>query len=75
MPISYLTIELKTNDQGGTAAEVVYTGTDRRVAEKKYHETLATAATSGRPCHAAMLVQGDGLVLDTYAYVTETEGA
>ena len=26
MPISYLTIELKTNDQGGTAAEVVYTG-------------------------------------------------
>lgn len=75
MPISYLTIELKTNDQGGTAAEVVYTGVDRRVAEQKYHQTLATAATSGRPCHAAMLVQGDGTLIDTYAYVTETEGA
>lgn len=75
MPISYLTIELKTNAEGGTAAEVVYTGVDRRVAEKKYHETLATAATSGRPCHAAMLVQGDGTLIDTYAYVTESEGA
>lgn len=73
--MSYLTIELKTNSEGGTAAEVVYTGADRRYAERKYHETLATAATSGRPCHAAILIQGDGTLLDTYCYVTEQEPA
>ena len=73
--MAYLTIELKTNNEGGCAAEVVYSGKDRRYAEKKYHETLATAATSGRPCHAAVLMQGDGTLIDTYAYVTESEGA
>ena len=69
--MSYLTIELKTNDQGGTAAEVVYTGKDRRVAEQKYHATLATAATSGRPCHAAIILQGDGTPLEYMAYTKE----
>ena len=69
--MSYLTIELKTNDQGGTAAEVVYTGVDRRMAEKKYHETLATAATSGRACHAAIILQGDGTPLEYKAYTKE----
>lgn len=70
--MSYLTIELKTNDEGGTAAEVLYTGKDRRVAEQKYHATLATAATSGRPCHAAIILQGDGTPLEYKAYVNET---
>ena len=69
--MAYLTIELKTNGEGGCAAEVVYSGVDRRYAEKKYHETLATAATSGRPCHAAMLVESDGTLIDTYCYRTE----
>lgn len=69
--MSYLTIELKTNDQGGTAAEVVYTGVDRRVAEQTYHATLATAATSDRPCHAAILLQGDGTPLEYKAYTKE----
>lgn len=69
--MSYLTIELKTNDQGGTAAEVVYTGKDRRVAEQKYHATLATAATSGRVCHAAIILQGDGTPLEYMAYYRE----
>lgn len=71
--MAYITIELKTNDEGGTAAEVVYTGADRRYAEKKYHETLATAATSGRRCHAAILVESDGTLLDTYCYKKEEE--
>lgn len=69
--MSYLTIELKTNDEGGTAAEVVYTGKDRRVAEQKYHATLATAATSGRACHAAIILQGDGTPLEYMAYYRE----
>lgn len=69
--MSYLTIELKTNDEGGTAAEVLYSGVDRHMAEKKYHETLAVAATSGRLCHAAIILQGDGTPLEYMAYTKE----
>ena len=65
---NYITIELKTNAEGGTAAEVLYTGKDRNYAEKKYHEALATAATSGRPCHAALIVQSDAVFLEGKAY-------
>ena len=73
--MNYICIELKTNDQGGTAADVLYTGADRNYAESKYHAALATAATSGRPCHACVLLQSDGLVLDTYAYSKEVADA
>ena len=74
--MNYITLELKTNTEGGTAADVLYTGADRNYAESVYHKTLATAATSGRPCHAAVLLQSDGLVLDAYGYVREvTEDA
>ena len=69
--MSYLTIELKTNNEGGTAAEVLYSGVDRRMAEKKYHETLGVAVTSGRPCHAAIILQGDGTPLEYMAYTKE----
>lgn len=71
--MNYITIELKTNDEGGTAADVLYSGKDRNYAEKKYHEALATAATSGRPCHAALLVQSDAVFIEGRAYVTGGE--
>lgn len=71
--MNYITIELKTNDEGGTAAEVLYSGKDRNYAEKKYHEALATAATSGRPCHAALLVQSDAVFIEGRAYVNGGE--
>lgn len=71
--MNYITIELKTNDEGGTAAEVLYSGKDRNYAEKKYHEALATAATSGRPCHAALIVQSDAVFIEGRAYVTGGE--
>ena len=71
--MSFLTIELKTNDEGGTAAEVLYTGKDERVAWQKYHQALATAATSGRPCHAAMLITGDGGIVAADRFITEKE--
>lgn len=73
--MAYLTIELKTNDQGGTAAEVLYTGIDLKVAEQKYYQTLAVAATSGRPRHACVILDSDGMTMAQRAYVTETEGA
>ena len=71
--MAFLTIELKTNDEGGTAADVLYSGKDRNYAEKKYHEALATAATSGRPCHAALLVQSDAVFIEGRAYVNGGE--
>lgn len=71
--MNYITIELKTNDEGGTAADVLYSGKDRNYAEKKYHEALATAATSGRPCHAALLVQSDAVFIEGRAYVNGGE--
>lgn len=71
--MNYITIELKTNAEGGTAADVLYSGKDRNYAEKKYHEALATAATSGRPCHAALIVQSDAVFIEGRAYVNGGE--
>ena len=71
--MSFLTIELKTNDEAGTAAEVLYTGKDKRVAEQKYHQALATAATSGRPHHACVILDSDGLTYAQQAYVKDGE--
>lgn len=71
--MAYVTIELKTNDQGGTAAEVKYSGVDLRMAEKTYYETLATAATSGRPAHAALIVDSMGQLLATMGYEKKEE--
>lgn len=71
--MAFLTIELKTNDEGGTAAEVLYTGKDKRVAEQKYHQALATAATSGRPHHACVILDSDGLTYAQQAYVKDGE--
>lgn len=68
MDYNYITIELKTNNEGGTAAEVLYAGKDNSLAESKFHTALATAATSGRPRHAAVLLQSDGLLLDSRCY-------
>lgn len=71
MDLNFIAIELKTNNEGGTGVDVLYSGKDRRVAEQKYHTALATAATSGRPLHAAVLMQSDGLMLSSEFYAKE----
>lgn len=71
MEVNFIAIELKTNNEGGTGVDVLYSGKDRRVAEQKYHTALATAATSGRPLHAAVLMQSDGLALSSEFYAKE----
>ena len=73
--MAYLTIELKTNDQGGTAAEILYTGVDKRMAEQKYYQALATAATSGRPHHACVILDSDGMTHAQRSYVVEQEAS
>lgn len=71
--MAYITLELKTNNEGGTAAEVKYSGVDPRMAEKTYYEVLATAATSGRPAHAALIVDSMGQLLATMGYENKEE--
>lgn len=71
--MAYITIELKTNSEGGTAAEVKYSGKDVRMAEKTYHAALADAATSGRPHHAAVILDSDGNTVAAYGYAYEQE--
>jgi len=69
--MAFLTIELKTNTEGGTAAEVLYSGKDIRVAEQHYHNALADAATSGRPHHACVILDSDGNMVAQYGYANE----
>lgn len=73
MDLNFIAIELKTNNEGGTGVDVLYSGKDRRVAEQKYHTALAGAATSGRPMHAAVLMQSDGMVLNSEFYAAEKD--
>lgn len=70
---NYGVIEMKTNEQGGTAFEVLCSTADRNYAESVYHGALAKAATSGRPCHAALLVQSDAVFIEGRAYVNGGE--
>lgn len=72
--MNYITIELKTNNEGGTAADVLYSGKDERVAWQRYHATLSTAATSGRPMHAAVILGSDGSYVAAERFETEQEG-
>lgn len=69
--MAYLTIELKTNNEGGTAAEVLYSGIDIRVAEQKYYQACAVAATSGRPIHACVIIDSYGTVMMQRSFVAE----
>ena len=75
MTTNYICIELKTNDEGGTAAEVLCSTADRNYAESVYHGALAKAATSGRACHAAVLLGSDGAFYDSRAYAKEVADA
>lgn len=70
--MKYIVIEIQTSADG-TVGNIVTAHDTRNEAESKYHATLATAATSGRPCHAALLVESDGTLLDTYCYKKEAE--
>ena len=71
--MSYVTIELKTNNEGGTAAEVKYSGIDIRMAEKTYYAVLSEAATLKRPAHAAIIVDSLGNPLSFAGYEKESE--
>lgn len=70
----YIVIEIQTNPNG-TVGNFVWAYENRSNAEEKYHTVLATAAKSGLPCHAAVMLQNDGLQLAAQAYKVEPEPA
>lgn len=63
----FIVIEIQTN-QDGTVGNVVTAYEDRLRAEAAYHSVLAAAALSELPCHAAVMVEGDGTFVDSQHY-------
>lgn len=63
----YFIIELQTY-QDGTAANLVYTETNRNQAESVYHQKLAYAAISELPFHAVVLLNNKGVILRQWCY-------
>lgn len=69
--MAYLTIELKTNNDGGTAAEVKYSGIDIRMAEKTHYAALSDAALLTRPAHAVVILDELGQQIASMGYKKE----
>ena len=65
--MKYIVIEIQTN-QDGTVGNIVWDYDSRYEAESKYHSILASAALSSLPCHTAVLVQSDGMLLTADHY-------
>ena len=72
MDKTYIVIELQTNSNG-TIGSLTYSFADINTAENKYHTILAAAAVSNLPCHAAVMIQNDGLILKADRYYHNTE--
>lgn len=58
--MKYVVIELQTN-KDGTVGNIVTSHETENEAFSKYHAVLSAAALSELPCHAAMLIQSDGI--------------
>lgn len=65
--MKYLVIEVQTLEDG-TIANIVNSYDAINEAESKYHQILAYAAQSALPCHAAVMLQSDGMYLKSQAY-------
>ena len=64
--MNYIVIELQTTN--GTTANIVNAFTDRNQAEAKFHQVLASAATSAVETHAAVLIAENGTCVRHEAY-------
>lgn len=63
----YIVIEIQTN-ANGTVGTLVNAYEARDQAESKFHTILAAAAISTLPCHAAVLLTEQGLILSNGYY-------
>lgn len=64
----YIVVEIKTGDTVKTRATSF---NDRKLAERKYHTVLASAAVSDFQKHAAVLMTDDGMPLMHMCYTHE----
>lgn len=65
--MTYVVVELQTNDEGQVANLVTQHAT-REEAESKYHAVLSAAAVSSVAYHAAVLMTNTGHVHETKCY-------
>lgn len=66
----FVVIELQTND---TTANIVNAYSDRNVAEQRYHQILAAAATSDVKLHSAVMLTSEGFFIKSEHYEHPTE--
>lgn len=63
----YIVLEIQTNPNGAVGTLVnAYESRDQ--AESQFHTVLAAAAVSALPCHAAVLMTEQGLILSNGYY-------
>lgn len=65
--MTYIVLEMQTSG-GVTAIVPPLSYTDRNAAESKFHQILATAATSAVEEHAASLLTSDGRLIRNECY-------
>ena len=68
----YLVIEIQTNAQG-TTSYLVYTYTERSLADQKYYLVLSSAAVSQIPVHTVVLLTNTGDTLEKRMYTHTME--
>ena len=66
----YIVVEIQTN-ANGSVSTLVNSYESRGAAESKFHTVLAAAAISELPCHAAVLLTEQGLILSNGFYEHE----
>ena len=64
--MNYIVIELQTTN--GATANIVNSYSDRQQAESKYHQILASAATSAVNLHAAVMLAENGSPIRNECY-------
>lgn len=63
----YIVLEMQTNVDN-TFSSQVQSFDDQTRAENRYHTVLAAASISSKPVHAAVLLENDGMVLESRCY-------
>ena len=66
----YVVVELQTYENG-TVGTLVNNYDNREMAESKYHQILTSAAVSSIPCHSAVMMTNEGIILKSERYLHE----
>ena len=66
----YVVLEIQA---GETISTIVNSYTDRLQAEQAYHQILMAAAVSNIPKHSAIIMDDEGMRINSQVYVHEVE--